>query len=163
VLIEPQDRARAAPLFELLLDPVEYPFDPVESPFDAPPPGGDQLYEQREILDTGSPLGLDLSVETLDPANGLTRQPANLRNVARDREHLGLERAMERLRDTLRKSRLELGRRLRKRLQSVPCALEHSLQTGLVDALPGQRAQPVARSLDGVWVHVGTVPLLEDR
>lgn len=111
-------------LLERALEPVDAPLDAVEAPLDAAPARGDQVDEERKVLDTGPPLGPDVSLQPLETADRLPRKTSYLGQVSRDREHFGAERLLERSRDAVGKGRLELGGGLGQHLELLPRPLE---------------------------------------
>ena len=63
--------------------------DALEPVADALPAGRDEVDEQAEVVDARMPLGEDVALEPLEPANRLVQQAADLGQIAGDREHLG--------------------------------------------------------------------------
>ena len=60
-----------------------------EPGIDAAPAGADEVDEQREIVDASMTLGEEVALESLEPADRLVQQAANLGDVAGHGEHLG--------------------------------------------------------------------------
>ena len=84
------------------------------------PPGADELDQEREIVDPRVPLGEQVTLEPLESANRLVQEAADLRDVARDREHLGAKPVTDCMADMCRNRGLELGRGGGERLDLVP-------------------------------------------
>ena len=91
----------------LLVDRVLHTLEPVA---DALPAGRDEVDQQAEVVDARMPLGEDVPLEPLQPANRLVQEAADLRDVARDREHLGAKPVTDCMADMCRNRGLELGR-----------------------------------------------------
>ena len=110
--------------------------DLLEPGVDALPAGRDEVDEQGEVVDPGVALGEQVPFESLEPADRLVQQAADLGEVARDREHLGAQPVLDGGADLLRQRSLELGRRLRERLDLRSRTLERRLE--LRPARPGR-------------------------
>lgn len=152
-ILEPPEGRSPPALLEVLLDPVENPLDPVEATLDASPAGGDQIDEEREILDTGLSLGLQLSLKSLEATDRLRRESSHLGEVASHRQDLGAERVVERLGHPLGERRLELRGALGERLEPNAGTVERRLQGRLVRPLARERLEAHPRALDRVGVH----------
>ena len=63
--------------------------DTLEPVADALPAGRDEVDEQAEVVDARMPLGEDVALEPLEPANRLVQQAADLGQIAGDRKHFG--------------------------------------------------------------------------
>ena len=131
--VELGDRA----VLERALQAVERPFEPVEAPVDALPARGDEIDEEREILDAGAPLGLDVGLDVLQAADRLVREAANLGEAPRDRRGLGAHPVADRGVQPVRDGRLEPGGLLRERLERLACALERRVERRRVGAAAG--------------------------
>src|SRR3954469_9916093 len=75
---------RAARALEALLDPLQ-------ASVDALPAGRDEVDQEREVVEAGAPLGEQLRLDVLEPANGLAGQPAHLGHLAGDGQRLGAD------------------------------------------------------------------------
>ena len=117
---------------------------------DAAPAGRDEVDEEREVVDARVPLGEQVALDALEPAEQLVHQAAHLGEVARDRQDLRAEAVLDRVADACRQRRLELGRRRGERLDLVARALEGGVDLRGLDAAVGgllERAPARARSL----------------
>ena len=63
--------------------------EPLEPRVDAAPARADEVDEEREVVDACVPLGEEVALEALEPADRLVQEPADLGDVSRDGEHLG--------------------------------------------------------------------------
>src|SRR4029079_1050539 len=100
---------------------------------DAPPAGGDEIDEQGEVVDARVPLGEDVSLDPLEPADDLVRQAAHLGEVTGARPEVLAESVL----DPRGQARLEAGRRRGKGLDGVACALQRGVEGGRVSAAGG--------------------------
>jgi S-adenosylmethionine:tRNA ribosyltransferase-isomerase len=71
-----------------VLEPADDGLDPRKARIDALPARGDEVDEQRKIVDTCAPLAEEVAFDVLEAADDLVHQAADLGEVARDR--LGL-------------------------------------------------------------------------
>ncbi len=71
-----------------MLEPADGGLDPCKARIDTLPAGGDEVDEQRKIVDTGAPLAEEVALDALEAADDLIHQAADLGEVPRDR--LGL-------------------------------------------------------------------------
>ena len=106
---------------------------------------------EREVLDAGPALGLELALKALEAADRLRGEPAHLGEVAGDGQHLGAQGVVQRLRDALGQRRLELRRGLGEGLELLAGPLERRLQGRLVrrslaSACSRRRARSIASS-----------------
>ena len=127
--------------------------EPLEACVDPPPAGGDEVDEEREVVHAGVTLGEEVALESLEPSNRLVEEASYLRDVARDREHLGADAIANRSPDVLGDRRLELGGRHRERFDLTARALERRLdRSGLGPA--GRRiGDPLLRTLESQGIH----------
>ena len=72
---------RAAALGEALLEAAEAVVDRL-------PAGGDQIHQEREIVDACVALGEVVALDALEPSHRLVRKPANLGELTGDRLRL---------------------------------------------------------------------------
>jgi S-adenosylmethionine:tRNA ribosyltransferase-isomerase len=151
-VVDPVDRGDGAVL-ERALDAVHDPLEAVEPPLDAAPAGGDEIDEEREVLDPRLALGREVALQPLEPANGLGGEPADLRNVAGDRQDLGPETLLESAAKLLRDARLELGRGLGKRLEAVLRLREGGLDVRRPGAVLVGAGEAHAGSFEGFAIH----------
>ena len=134
----------------MLVDGV---LDPLEPVADALPAGRDEVDEQGEIVDARMPLGEDVPLEPLEPANRLVQQAADLGEVAGDRQHLGAQAVVNRCADLLRQRSLDLRCRLGERLDLRPRALQSRLDLGRCDPARGCFRDPGLGPLECLLVH----------
>ena len=99
------------------------------------------------------PLGEDVSLEPLEPANRLVEEAADLGEVARDRQHFGTEPVVHGGADLLRERSLELRRRLGERLDLRASALQRRLDFGRRDPSVGRFRDPSLGPLECFFVH----------
>ncbi len=138
--------ALAAALLEALLDAGE----PL---VDAAPAGGDEVDEEREVVDAGVPLGEHVALEPLEPADELVHQAAHLGEVAGDREHLLAQAVLHRVADAGGEAGLELCRGCGERLDLLARPLERRVDRGRLGAALGGTGDPLHRALHGCVVH----------
>ena len=146
------DRGHRA-ILERPLDAVQDPLEPVEPPLHASPSGRDELDEKRKILHPGSALGVEIGLESPEPADGLAGEAADLGDVPGDREHLRPESLVQRVADALRHRRFELGGGLDEGLELLPRPVERRLDGGRVDAAFSDRGEAPAGPLQRVLIH----------
>ena len=72
--------------------------DPVEALVHRAPLAGDQVDEEREVVDARVPLGEQVGLEPLEPADHLVREALDLGEPARDRRRLLAQAVAERAR-----------------------------------------------------------------
>jgi S-adenosylmethionine:tRNA ribosyltransferase-isomerase len=63
-------------------------FEPLEASVDSLPTRADEIDEQREVVHTRVALCEDITLQALEPPDGLVQQPADLSDVSRDGEDL---------------------------------------------------------------------------
>ena len=132
---------------------VDGVLDPLEPVADALPAGRDEVDEQGEVVEARMPLGEDVPLEPLEPANRLVQQAADLGEVAGDRQHLGAQAVVHRGADLLRQRSLELRCRLGERLDLRPRALQSRLDLGRCDPPRGRFRDPGLGPLECLFVH----------
>ena len=108
--------------------------DAGEPLIDAAPPGGDEINEQREVVDARVALGEQIGLDALEPAEELVHQAAYLGEMAGNRQHLRAEAVLHRVTDAGGKRRLELGRGGGQRFDLVAWALESRIDLSGLDA-----------------------------
>lgn len=96
----------------------------------AAPAGAHEVDEQREIVDARVALRQKVVLEPLEAPDRLVQQPADLGNMARDREDLDSEPVLHGRSHTRGNRRLELGRGRCERLDLAPRTLERRLDVG---------------------------------
>lgn len=141
-------------VLEVSLDAVERPFDPVEAAIHSAPARCDELDEECEVLDAGTPLGLEELLEPLEPADPLGGQAANLGEIARDGHNLRAESLLQGARELLGHRSLELRRRLREGLELLARPPERRLESKFVVASGLQRDEPPSGPFQDVVVHL---------
>jgi S-adenosylmethionine:tRNA ribosyltransferase-isomerase len=131
------------------LQPVVGALEPVESPLDRPPAGGDQLDEEREVLDAGASLRVEVALEPFEAADRLAGEPAHFGEVPRDRNDLGAHAVLDRGAQPLRHARLEFGCSASELVERGASALERSSERRAVRRARARfgdsRAGPVER------------------
>jgi S-adenosylmethionine:tRNA ribosyltransferase-isomerase len=113
----------------------------------ASPAGGDEIDEEREIVDAAVPLGEEVALEPLEAAQRLVQQATDLGQVAADRLRLAAHSVLDPRRQRLLERRCD--RRERVDLLARPC--EQRFECRSLRALPN----PLLCTLDRAVVHVG--------
>jgi S-adenosylmethionine:tRNA ribosyltransferase-isomerase len=116
-----------------------------ESGVDAPPSRADEVDEKREVVDARVTLREEVSFDPLQAPNRLIEEATNLRDVSRDRQHLGAKPVADGLTDLNRDRRLEPGGNLCEGFDLLAGAFERGLdqrglgatRSGICDALLG--------------------------
>jgi S-adenosylmethionine:tRNA ribosyltransferase-isomerase len=129
-----------------LLEPGQRSFDARDAHVDAFPARGDQIDEERQIVDARVPLGEQVAVDALEPADEAVHQPANLGEVAAHR--LGL--VAHRIADECRQRLFQRRRRRGQSFDLLARLAEESIERGAVGSLP----DPLLRTLYDEVVHV---------
>ena len=104
--------------------------DPLEALVRRAPVRGDQVDEQREVVDTRVPFCGHVPLEALEAADRLVDETLDLSEAARDRRGLLAQPVTERTPDGVGEHRLQLVGRLRERLHLQPRALERGGDVG---------------------------------
>jgi len=92
------------------------------------PPRTHEVDEEREIVHAGMALCEDIAFETLEAADRLVEEPADLGDVPGNRQDLGPKAVAYRIADLGRDRRLELSGARRERLDLLPRTLERRLE-----------------------------------
>ena len=108
-LVDPVESSPRA-LVERALQTIDDAFHPVEPTLDAVPARCDQVDQKSQILNSGTPLGVQIPLKPLEAPDRLAREPPHLGDVAPDGEDLGAESLLDRFADAIRNGRLELRR-----------------------------------------------------
>ena len=108
--------------------------DALEPLADTSPARGDEIDEQCEVVDTRVPLGQDVALEPLEPADHLVQQAADLGQGPPDRKYLGAQALVHGCADLLGQRPFELRRGCGQRLDLDARALERGLQLSRSDA-----------------------------
>ncbi len=120
---------------------------------DAPPTGGDEIDEERKIVDAGVPLHEHVPLEPFEPADHVVHEPADLRELPRHWARFGGDALLDRRAELLRQSGLQLGRRRRELLESLPRAFEDRFEVAGLRPRRGGLRQPLVGALECVVVH----------
>ena len=91
-------------------------FEPTEARVDPAPARGDELDEEREIVDASLALGEKLALDSLEASDRLVEEASDLGDVPRDRKDLLSKSSAERELDLSGNRGAELGCGRRKRL-----------------------------------------------
>jgi hypothetical protein len=153
-LVEPVDVGGRAVL-ERTLEQVADPLESIETALDAAPAQGDQVDEDGEIVDARSPLGVEVELEALEPADRLARETAHLRDVAPDRENLGAHARFDGRTEALRNGGLELRRPLGERLERFARPVDGGVERGRVRTVRGRLGEATPRALERLAFHAG--------
>ena len=127
--------------------------EPSESFVDASPARREQVDEEPEIVHARMPLGEDVALEALEPAEQLVHQPTHLGELASDGACLGCDTFLDGLADLRRQRRLELSRGRGEVFETLSCALQCGLDVGGVGASLGRLCETLPRALDRVLIH----------
>jgi S-adenosylmethionine:tRNA ribosyltransferase-isomerase len=130
-------------------------FEALESSIHTTPARAHELDEEGEIVDARVTFRKQVALETLEPADRLVEQSADLGNVARDREHLGAQAVSHGVPDVRRDRRFELCRGRRQCLDLVARALQRGLDGRGLGPTCGRVCDPLLRSFQGESVHGG--------
>ncbi len=120
---------------------------------DAAPAGGDEVDEEREVVDAGVPLGEQVAFQPLEPADQLVHQAAHLGEVTGNGEHLLAQAVLHRVADADGEPGLELGGGCRECLDLLACALERRVHRSRLGAALGGARDPLHRALHGCLFH----------
>ena len=127
--------------------------EPSESFVDASPARREQVDEEPEIVHARMPLGEDVALKSLEPAEQLVHQPTHLGELASDGACLGCDTFLDGLADLRRQRRFEFCRRGREVLEPLPRPLQRGFDTRRVRASLGSLCETVPRALDRVLIH----------
>jgi S-adenosylmethionine:tRNA ribosyltransferase-isomerase len=122
---------------------------------DTAPARRDEIDEEREVVDARVPLGEEVSLDALEPAEQLVHEAAHLGEVACDGQDLGPQSVLDGIADASRQRRLELCRGSGERLDLVAGTLERGVDLRGCDAPVGGLLQAGLRALDRFGVHRG--------
>jgi S-adenosylmethionine:tRNA ribosyltransferase-isomerase len=125
----------------------------LESFVHASPTGAHELDEECEVVDASVPLGEEIPFESLESPNCLVQEPANLRDVARHREHLRAQPVTNCDPDVGRNRRLELGRCGGEGFDLVARPLERGLDRARLGTSGGGVGDALLRALECEGVH----------
>jgi hypothetical protein len=109
--------------------------DPLQAVVDSAPARGDQIDQQREVIEASMPIGQQLSLDTLEPLDRLRAQAARLGELPRDRDRLGPDSLADGGADPLWQVRFELGRGERERLDLGTRPFEGDLRGSGIEPL----------------------------
>lgn len=145
----------AAALFEAVHGRarLERGLDAGQALVDALPAGGDQVDEQCEVVHPRMTLGEQVALEPLEAADRLIREPAYLGKLAGEWPRLGAEALPQRVVESSRQGRFELGGRRGERLDLAAGAFEHGLGGRGIDAAGGGLLKPLLGPLDHAFVY----------
>jgi S-adenosylmethionine:tRNA ribosyltransferase-isomerase len=129
-----------------LLQPAEHRFHSSKPRVDAFPAGRDEIDEQSEVVDARVALGQEIALETLEAADHLVREPADLGEVAADRLRL----VAHRFSDAGRQRVLEGSRCGCERIHLLASPDEEGVQGGAF----GPLLDSLVCALDDAVVHV---------
>ena len=132
---------------------VERLFDPSEPVVDRAPARVDQVDQQAEVVHPRATLGEQLAFDPLEPPDRLVGEPAHLGELAGDRLRLVADALTDGLADLAGQRGLQLGGRLRERLDLGAGALEGALHVGGLGLPGGRLRKPLAGTLEGVLIH----------
>ncbi len=127
----------------------------LEPGIDATPAGADEVDEEREVVDPRVALREEVALEPLEPPDRLVQQAADLRDVARDRQHLDSQAVAHGVADLCGDRGFELCRGRRECLDLVPGALERGLDRSGRGPSGGRIRDALLRAFQGESVHGG--------
>ena len=120
----------------------------LEPRVDALPPGGDEVDEQREVVDARVPLGADVALEPPEPAQHLVHQARALRQAAAQPAAPRCPFRHARRRRPSRGGFLRTPRRDGERLETFPRAFEHRFEvSGRIRSSVDAATRSIARSI----------------
>ena len=120
---------------------------------DALPARGDEIDEQREVVDARVTLGEHVSLEALETSNGLVQEAPDLGDVPRDRKHFCSKAVLDGGADLLWQHAFELSSSTGERLDLNAGAFERRLEIRRSGS-PGSRlGDPRFRALQSTFVH----------
>jgi len=131
------------------------PLEALEAGVHTAPPRAHEVDEEREIVHAGMALGEDIAFETLEAADRLVEQPADLGDVPGDRQDLGPKPVAYRLADLDRDRRLELCGARRERLDLLPRTLERRLEERRLRTARCCVCNAPLRPIESEFVHGG--------
>lgn len=120
---------------------------------DSAPPGGDELDEEREVVDARMALGEEIAFEALEAPDGSVEQAADLGDVTGDGQHLDPEPVADGTRDVLGNRGFELRGGRSQRLDLAPRALESRFDRSRLRAAGGRVGDALLRSLECLGIH----------
>src|SRR5512133_3358017 len=132
---------------------VELALDPRQAHVDAAPAGGNQVDEQREVVDPRVPLGREVVLEPFEPPDRLPGEPPHLGELPADGSRFHADALADGFLDPPGKRRLELRSKLGKRFYLCPRALQSGFDVALSGPAPGCALQALARPCNGHLVH----------
>ena len=94
-----------------------------------------------------------VALEPFEATDRLTHEPADLGEVAADRQDLLAQALLHRLAHLRRERAFELGRRLRERFYLRPSTFERRLDRRRIGTALGRLRQSGSRALDRALVH----------
>jgi hypothetical protein len=153
-LVDPVDRSPGA-FIERALETIDDALHPVEPSFDSVPARCNQVDQKGQILDSGTPLGVQVALKPLEAPNRLAREPAYLRNVAPDGEHLGPEALLDRFADAIRHGRLELGCAGCEVVECFAGPCERGLESGRLGTARARFRETRTGSVQRLPIHAG--------
>ena len=120
---------------------------------DSPPSRAHQIDEQRQIVYPRMSFREKLSLDSLEPADGLVEKTSDFGDVACHGEYLGARRVADRGRYLHRNRRLELCGRHRQGLDLLPGTVERGLQVGRLRTPGGKVREALFRPFQSQFVH----------
>jgi S-adenosylmethionine:tRNA ribosyltransferase-isomerase len=128
-------------------------FQARESGVDAAPARADEVDEEREIVHSCVALGQKVSLESLQSADRLVEEPADLGDVSCHGQDFGAKAVPDGNAHVCGDRHFELGCGCRERLDLLPRALERGLDERGLGASRGRVGDPLLRSLQCLGVH----------
>ncbi len=119
------------------------------------PPRAHEVHEEREIVHAGMALGEDIAFETLEAADRLVEEPADLGDLPCDRQDLGPKPVAYRLADLGRNRRLELCGACSECLDLLPRTLERRLEERRLRTARCCVCNAPLRPIESEFVHGG--------
>jgi hypothetical protein len=138
------------PATRLLLECV---LDPAETLVDGTPAGVDQVDEQPEVVDARVALCEKLHLDPLEPADRLIREPAHLRELARNGPRFDADALADGVADPIRERGFELGRSRGEGLDLGSRPLERGIDVARLWCACGRLCEPLAGAVESAFVH----------
>jgi len=129
------------------------PLETLQASVEAAPARAHELDEEREIVDAGMPLGEDLPLQPLEPADRLVHEPADLGDLPRNGKDLGAQPVANGRPDLPRDRGLELGGGCRERRDLLTRALQCGFEESRLRTACGRIGDSLLGSFESGFVH----------
>jgi len=127
--------------------------EPLQAVVEATPARAHEVDEEGEIVDAGMPLGEELTLQPLEPADRLVHQATDLGDLSCDGEYLGAQSFANRRADLRWDRGLELGSRGGEGRDLLARALERGLEESGLRAAGGRVCDSLLGPFESGFVH----------